>query len=125
MYHYVAKAGSERRQYCILLTWALILASTVESGNWQLDGRSVFGACSGRVRYFALFYDTILYFFLAYVEPTLFLLLLHEKILECSPYEWYNTSYINSCCETRSQLDGYCPIDMSLYNFVWTTGPFI
>jgi hypothetical protein len=41
-------------------------------------GWPVFGACSGRARYFTLF-------FLVYVEPKLFLLS-REKILKCSPY---------------------------------------
>ena len=55
--HYVAKAGSERHQYCIILTWASILASIVESGNHRLWGWPVYRAG-------ALFYFILLYFFL-------------------------------------------------------------
>ncbi len=37
---------------------------------------------------------------------------------------WYDLPYIDTFCETWSQLDGHCPIEMDLYYFVRTTCSF-
>ena len=73
MCDYVAKAGRERRQYRIILTWESILVSIVENGNWRLWGWSVYGA------------GALFYIIFSCVRGTKTFLLLHWKILECSP----------------------------------------